>query len=108
MLITAPFIPIFYIIIGINTEKEATRQMLSLNRFSNYFLNVMKGIMTIKAFDYEEKALNQTAKYSEQYKEHTMKILKTAFLSTLIFGIYYDAVNWYHRFRNWSVITCLS
>lgn len=84
MLITAPFIPIFYIIIGINTEKEATRQMLSLNRFSNYFLNVMKGIMTIKAFDYEEKALNQTAKYSEQYKEHTMKILKTAFLSTLM------------------------
>lgn len=84
MLITAPFIPIFYIIIGINTEKEATRQMLSLNRFSNYFLNVMKGIMTIKAFDYEEKALKQTAQYSERYKEHTMKILKTAFLSTLM------------------------
>lgn len=84
MLITAPFIPIFYIIIGINTEKEATRQMLSLNRFSNYFLNVMKGIMTIKTFDYEEKALKQTAQYSERYKEHTMKILKTAFLSTLM------------------------
>ena len=84
MLITAPFIPIFYIIIGINTEKQALKQMLSLNQFSNYFLNVMKGILTIKAFNYENEALSKVASYSEQFKTHTMKILKTAFLSTLM------------------------
>lgn len=84
MLITAPFIPLFYIIIGINTEKQALKQMISLNQFSNYFLNVMKGIMTIKAFNYENEALSKVASYSEQFKTHTMKILKTAFLSTLM------------------------
>ncbi|MGV2928245.1 ATP-binding cassette domain-containing protein [Macrococcus capreoli] len=84
MCITAPFIPIFYIIIGINTAKKATEQMLSLNHFSNYFLNVMKGIMTIKLFKHEAPAMHKIADYSEAYKVNTMKILKTAFLSTLM------------------------
>ncbi|WP_414044807.1 ABC transporter ATP-binding protein/permease [Macrococcus equi] len=84
MCITAPFIPLFYIIIGINTSKKATEQMLSLNHFSNYFLNVMKGIMTIKLFKYEKTAMEKIEDYSVQYKDNTMKILKTAFLSTLM------------------------
>lgn len=84
MCITAPFIPIFYIIIGINTAKKATEQMLSLNHFSNYFLNVMKGIMTIKLFKYDDGAMDKIEDYSVQYKDNTMKILKTAFLSTLM------------------------
>ncbi|WP_414049349.1 ABC transporter ATP-binding protein/permease [Macrococcus animalis] len=84
MCITAPFIPIFYIIIGINTAKKATEQMLSLNHFSNYFLNVMKGIMTIKLFRYDDGAMQKIEDYSAQYKDNTMKILKTAFLSTLM------------------------
>lgn len=84
MCITAPFIPVFYIIIGINTAKKATDQMLSLNHFSNYFLNVMKGIMTIKLFKYDDKAMGKIEGYSIQYKNNTMKILKTAFLSTLM------------------------
>lgn len=84
MCITAPFIPLFYIIIGINTAKKATDQMLSLNHFSNYFLNVMKGIMTIKLFKYDDKAMARIEDYSIQYKDNTMKILKTAFLSTLM------------------------
>lgn len=84
MCITAPFIPLFYIIIGINTSKKATEQMLSLNHFSNYFLNVMKGVMTIKLFKHDEGVMKVIAQYSEQYKENTMKILRTAFLSTLM------------------------
>lgn len=84
MLITSPFIPIFYIIIGINTEKKAQAQMLKLNQFSNYFLNTFKGIMTIKLFQYEKETLQKMENYSEQYKQDTLSILKTAFLSTLM------------------------
>lgn len=84
MCITAPFIPIFYIIIGINTARKATEQMLSLNHFSNYFLNIMKGLMTIKLFKYDRQAMTKIKDYSEQYKVNTMKILRTAFLSTLM------------------------
>ncbi|MCE4955906.1 ABC transporter ATP-binding protein/permease [Macrococcoides caseolyticum] len=84
MCITAPFIPIFYIIIGINTSKKATEQMLSLNHFSNYFLNVMKGIMTIKLFKYDNESMTKVEDYSNKYKQNTMSILKTAFLSTLM------------------------
>ena len=84
MLITSPFIPIFYIIIGINTEKKAQAQMLQLNQFSNYFLNTFKGIMTIKLFQYEKETLQKMEDYSERYKQDTLTILKTAFLSTLM------------------------
>ncbi|GGB00758.1 cysteine ABC transporter ATP-binding protein [Macrococcus hajekii] len=84
MLITAPFIPLFYIIIGINTAKKATAQMTALNQFSGYFLDAIKGIVTIKLFNNEARVRTGIVEKSEGFREKTMIILKTAFLSTLM------------------------
>ncbi|UTH14287.1 ABC transporter ATP-binding protein/permease [Macrococcus equipercicus] len=84
MLITAPFIPIFYIIIGINTSKKAAEQMTVLNQFSAYFLDAVRGIVTIKLFSHEDKVKQAIGDKSQQFKDKTMVILKTAFLSTLM------------------------
>ncbi|ULG74737.1 ABC transporter ATP-binding protein/permease [Macrococcus brunensis] len=84
MMITAPFVPLFYIIIGINTAKKATDQMTALNQFSSYFLDAIRGIVTIKLFNNEERVKQDIAEKSEGFREKTMIILKTAFLSTLM------------------------
>lgn len=84
MLVTAPFIPIFYIIIGINTAKKAQEQMMALNQFSSYFLDAVRGIVTIKLFNYEERVQKDIEQQSIAFKDKTMTILKTAFLSTLM------------------------
>lgn len=84
MLITAPFIPIFYIIIGINTSKKATDQMTALNQFSAYFLDAVRGIVTIKLFNHEQSVKQAIRDKSQQFKDKTMIILRMAFLSTLM------------------------
>ncbi|WJP98256.1 ABC transporter ATP-binding protein/permease [Macrococcus bovicus] len=84
MLITAPFVPLFYIIIGINTAKKATDQMTALNQFAGYFLDAIRGIVTIKLFNNEARVKQDIAEKSEGFRAKTMIILKTAFLSTLM------------------------
>ncbi|HCA6424469.1 ABC transporter ATP-binding protein/permease [Staphylococcus aureus] len=84
MLITAPFIPLFYIIFGLKTRDEAKDQMTYLNQFSQRFLNIAKGLVTLKLFNRTE----QTEKYiyddSTQFRTLTMRILRSAFLSGLM------------------------
>ena len=46
MIVTAPFIPLFYIIFGLKTRDESKDQMTYLNQFSQRFLNVSKGLIT--------------------------------------------------------------
>lgn len=84
MIVTAPFIPIFYIIIGINTANKAKEQMMALNRFSSYFLDAVRGLVTIKLFNYENRVQQEIEQQSTTFKEKTMIILRTAFLSTLM------------------------
>ena len=49
MIVTAPFIPLF-IIFGLKTRDESKDQMTYLNQFSQRFLNVSKGLITLKLF----------------------------------------------------------
>ncbi|HHN4786715.1 TPA: ABC transporter ATP-binding protein/permease [Staphylococcus aureus] len=83
MLITAPFIPLFYIIFGLKTRDESKDQMTYLNQFSQRFLNIAKGLVTLKLFNRE-----QTEKHiyddSTQFRTLTMRILRSAFLSGLM------------------------
>jgi ATP-binding cassette subfamily C protein CydD len=47
MMITAPFIPLFYIIIGIMTEKRAAAQLEKMTAFSGTFLDTLQGLTTL-------------------------------------------------------------
>lgn len=58
--------------------------MTALNQFSSYFLDAIRGIVTIKLFNNEERVKQDIAEKSEGFREKTMIILKTAFLSTLM------------------------
>ena len=51
MIVTAPFIPLFYIIFGLKTRDESKDRMTYLNQFSQRFLNVSKGLITLKLLD---------------------------------------------------------
>ncbi|WP_259338901.1 ABC transporter transmembrane domain-containing protein, partial [Staphylococcus equorum] len=46
MIVTAPFIPLFYIIFGLKTRDESKDKMTYLNQFSQQFLNKVKGLIT--------------------------------------------------------------
>lgn len=84
MIVTAPFIPLFYIIFGLKTRDESKDKMTYLNQFSQQFLNKIKGLITLKIFNRTEHTEKELYEESTTFRDLTMRILRSAFLSGLM------------------------
>lgn len=84
MMVTAPFIPLFFIIIGIKTKKKSEEQLEKLAAFSGRFLDTLQGLMTLKLFGRAARQRDLIEESSLGFREATMSILKIAFISTLM------------------------
>ena len=82
MLLTAPLIPFFMILIGKGTEKRNQQQWRQLARMSAHFLDVIQGLTTLKLFNASQRETHVIAAVSEQYRQSTMSVLRVAFLSS--------------------------
>lgn len=84
MMITAPFIPLFYIIIGIMTKKKSEEQLDKMAIFSGRFLDTLQGLTTLKLFGrarYQKELIEGS---SLDFRDATMEVLKIAFVSSLM------------------------
>lgn len=79
LLVSAPFIPIFMIIIGIKTQKKSEEKLDKLASFSGTFLEMLRGLVTSKLFGQTKKQQQQLEKSSLGFRNTTMDILKVAF-----------------------------
>ena len=84
MIITAPFIPIFYIIIGIRTQKKSEEQLEKMTVFSGRFLDTIQGLTTLKLFHQAKKYKDVIRESSLSYRDATLEVLKVAFVSSLM------------------------
>lgn len=83
ILITAPFIPIFMIIIGFNTKDKSEEQLDKMAAFSGKFLDTLQGLTTLKLFGRSKQQKEQIEKSSLDFRDATMVVLKTAFTNSL-------------------------
>ncbi|MCR8849514.1 thiol reductant ABC exporter subunit CydD [Rossellomorea sp. SC111] len=84
MVVTAPFIPIFMAIIGVMTKKKSEKQMDKLTAFSGRFLDTLQGLTTLKLLGRGARQKEGIKSSSLDFREATMDVLKTAFLSSLM------------------------
>lgn len=84
MIITAPFIPIFMIIIGMQTKNKSEEQQEKLAAFSGSFLDTLQGLTTLKLYGRARKQQDALKKSSLSFRDATMEILKTAFTSSFM------------------------
>lgn len=84
MLITTPFIPIFMIIIGMQTKKKSEERLDELGEFSGKFLDVLQGLVTLKLFGRAKKQQEVIKDSSLGFREATMNILKVAFANSFM------------------------
>ncbi|WP_164214391.1 thiol reductant ABC exporter subunit CydD [Virgibacillus sp. YIM 98842] len=84
ILITAPFIPLFMVIIGMQTKKKSEEQLDKLSAFSGQFLDVVQGLVTLKLFGQAKKKKESIRDSSLQFRDATMEILKVAFASSFM------------------------
>ncbi len=84
LVLTAPFIPVFMILVGKGAEELNQRQWRKLARMSARFLDSLQGITTLKLFNASRREARVVAEISEAYRDSTMKVLRVAFLSSVI------------------------
>ncbi|WP_100372837.1 thiol reductant ABC exporter subunit CydD [Bacillus sp. FJAT-45037] len=84
MIVTAPFIPLFYIIIGLKTQQKSEEQMEKLAEFSGRFLDTLQGLTTLKLFGRAKQQKLTIETSSRGFKDATMDVLKIAFMSSLM------------------------
>lgn len=83
LLITAPLIPFFMVMIGKGAEIVTTRQYETLSRLSSHFLDSLQGLTTLKLFGRSKSHAKNIASVSEQYRDTTLGVLRITFLSAL-------------------------
>lgn len=83
MLVTAPLIPFFMIMIGKGAEIVTKRQYQTLSRLSAHFLDSLQGLTTLKLFGQSKAHAKNIEKVSNQFRDTTLGVLRITFLSAL-------------------------
>jgi ATP-binding cassette subfamily C protein CydCD len=83
MLITAPLIPFFMILIGKGAEIVTRRQYQTLARLSAHFLDSLQGLTTLKLFGQSRAHAKNIQTVSNQFRDTTLSVLRITFLSAL-------------------------
>jgi ATP-binding cassette, subfamily C, bacterial CydD len=81
MLLTLPLVPVFMWLIGRYTQQRARERWQTLALLSTHFLDVVRGLPTLRAFNRGEAQTERIRAMSEEYRRTTMGTLRVAFLS---------------------------
>jgi thiol reductant ABC exporter CydD subunit len=81
MLLTLPLVPLFMWLIGRATERRARERWQALRLLAAHFLDVVRGLPTLRAFNRGEAQAAEIARVAEEYRRTTMGTLRVAFLS---------------------------
>jgi thiol reductant ABC exporter CydD subunit len=81
MLLTLPLVPVFMWLIGRYTEERTREQWEALRLLSTHFLDVVRGLPTLRAFNRSRAQIAVIAGVSDGYRRRTMATLRVGFLS---------------------------
>jgi len=81
MFLTLPLVPVFMWLIGRYTEERTRARWESLRLLSTHFLDVVRGLPTLRAFNRSRAQAATLADVGERYRRATMGTLRVGFLS---------------------------
>lgn len=84
LLLTAPLIPVFMILIGKASAAATRRQFSGLSRLSAFFLDTLQGLTEIKLLGQSRQHAERITKAADQYRLTTMNVLRVTFLSAFV------------------------
>jgi ATP-binding cassette subfamily C protein CydD len=81
LLLTAPLIPVFMILVGWGARQRQTEQLQALQRMSGHFLDLIRGLPTLRLLDAHLRLADEVEQVGDEFRWRTMRILRLAFLS---------------------------
>lgn len=84
LLISAPLIPLFMILVGMGAEKLNQKYSTIRQRLAGHFLDRVANLTTIKMLGAETDVFEEVGQHSNNYRKVIMKTLRLAFLSSTV------------------------
>src|SRR4051794_13762638 len=81
MLLTLPLVPLFMWLVGRQTARRAQERWQAMRLLATHFLDVVRGLPTLRAFNRGDAQKEQIARVTDEYRRTTMSTLRVAFLS---------------------------
>jgi ATP-binding cassette subfamily C protein CydD len=81
MLVTLPLVPVFMWLIGRYTEERTREHWHALQLLSTHFLDVVRGLPTLRAFNRSKAQAAAISTVGERYRRATLATLRVGFLS---------------------------
>jgi ATP-binding cassette, subfamily C, bacterial CydD len=81
MLVTLPLVPVFMWLIGRYTEERTRERWLALRLLSGHFLDVVRGLPTLRALNRSRAEAERIGEVGERYRSATMATLRVGFIS---------------------------
>lgn len=82
VLLTVPLVPVFAALIGLATQERAERQYRTLSLLAGHFLDVVRGLPTLVAFNRAGTQSGRIRAVTDRYRRATMDTLRLAFVSS--------------------------
>ncbi len=84
LLLTAPLIPFFMMLVGWGAEAAGREQLGELARMGGHFADRLKGLGLLRVYGRGEAELSGIAAAAEGVRERSLKVLRIAFLSSTV------------------------
>jgi len=88
LLVTAPLIPFFMVLIGRAAESQSRRQWRVLERLGRHFLDVLGGLPTLVLFRQTARQHTLIARVSDDFRRAVMSTLRLALMSALVLELF--------------------
>jgi thiol reductant ABC exporter CydD subunit len=81
LLVTLPLVPLFMWLVGRYTSERTHERWLALRLLSTHFLDVVRGLPTLRAFNRSRAQAETISDVGERYRRAAMGTLRVSFLS---------------------------
>jgi thiol reductant ABC exporter CydD subunit len=84
LLFTGPLLLLLLMVIGGRTRAVSERRFMEMRTLSAFFLDILRGIATLKLFGRSREQVDNLDRVSRRYGDATMDVLRTAFQTSLV------------------------
>lgn len=88
LLATAPLVPLFMVLLGQAAATASRRQFVALGQLSGRFLDLLRGMATLRHLQALEPAQGAIEEAAEDYRSRAMRVLRMAFLSGAVLELF--------------------
>ncbi|WP_203335704.1 thiol reductant ABC exporter subunit CydD [Nocardioides limicola] len=84
VVVTLPLIPVFAVLIGLNTRDQADRQWRAMADLAGHFLDIVRGLPTLVAHRRGAAQAETILTVSHRHRRETLRTLRLAFASSAV------------------------